>query len=89
VTTEFPSTAAPTHSSAPQDTAFPTAAPQTGGGGTAGLQDGVLFGGGGLAVLAGLGTLAYRRRLSRKFAARRDAGDPASAGPAPRDPANR
>jgi hypothetical protein len=47
----------------------------------------VLFGGGGLAVLAGLGTLAYRRRLSRKFAARRDARDSASAGP-PRDPAN-
>ncbi len=88
VTTEFPTTAAPTHSSTPQDTAFPTAAPETGGGGTAGLQDGVLFGGGGLAVLAGIGTLAYRRRLSRKFAARRDADDPASAGP-PRDPANR
>ena len=89
VTTEFPSTAAPTHSSAPQDTAFPTAAPETGGGGTAGLQDGVLFGGGGLAVLAGFGTLVYRRRLSRKFAARRDARDSAAAGPEPRDPANR
>ena len=89
VTTEFPSTAAPTHSSAPQDTAIPTAAPETGGGGSAGLQDGVLFGGGGLAVLAGIGTLAYRRRLSRKFAARRDARDSASAGPEPRDPANR
>ena len=89
VTTEFPSTATPTHSSAPQDTAIPTAAPETGGGGSAGLQDGVLFGGGGLAVLAGIGTLAYRRRLSRKFAARRDARDSASAGPEPRDPANR
>ena len=89
VTTEFPSTPAPTHSSAPQDTAIPTAAPETGGGGSAGLQDGVLFGGGGLAVLAGIGTLAYRRRLSRKFAARRDARDSAAAGPEPRDPANR
>jgi hypothetical protein len=55
----------------------------------------VLFGAGGLAVLAGVGTLAYRRRLSRKFAADHqdprdpDPRDPASPGPAPRDPANR
>jgi hypothetical protein len=47
------------------------AAPETGGGGTAGLQDGLLFGVGGVAVLAGLGSLAYRRRVRRKFAARR------------------
>jgi hypothetical protein len=48
---------------------FPTAAPETGGGGTAGLQDSVLFGIGGFAVLSGLGTLAYRRRLRRSLAA--------------------
>jgi hypothetical protein len=57
--------------------AYPTAAPETGGGGTAGLQDGVLFGVGGVAVLAGLGSLAYRRRLARKLS---------SNDPAPKDP---
>jgi hypothetical protein len=71
------------HSSAPATPAFPTAAPETGGGGTAGLQDGLLFGAGGLAVLAGFGTLAYRRRLARKFGikepARRDQADRESA----------
>ena len=36
----------------------PAAAPETGGGGTAGLQDGLLFGIGGASVLAGLGFLA-------------------------------
>ena len=56
--------AAPAHSTIP----YPTAAPETGGGGTAGLQDGLLFGIGGAAVLAGIGFLAYRRRLARKFA---------------------
>jgi hypothetical protein len=67
---------------------FPTAAPETGGGGTAGLQDGVLF-------VVGFGTLAYRRRLSRKFAANHpDPLDPASPDQAnrdsaPRDPASR
>jgi hypothetical protein len=55
----------------------------------------VLFGAGGMAVLAGFGTLAYRRRLSRKFAADHpDAGDlehrdQANPDPAPRDPASR
>jgi hypothetical protein len=62
-------------------TRYPAAAPETGGGGTAGLQDGVLFGVGGAAVLAGLGSLAYRRRVTRKLA------DPRR--PAPRDPADR
>ena len=47
-------------------TVYPVGAPQTGGGGTAGLQDVSLFGIGGAAILAGIGTLAYRRRLSRK-----------------------
>lgn len=60
VTTILPSTP-------PPSTAFPTAAPQTGGGGTAGLQDGLLFGIGGAAILAGFGSLAYRRRLARKL----------------------
>jgi hypothetical protein len=43
----------------------PSGAPQTGGGGTAGLQEGTLFGIGGLAIAAGLASLAYRRRLTR------------------------
>jgi hypothetical protein len=76
-----------THTAAP---AYPTAAPETGGGETAGLQDGVLFGAGGMAVLVGFGTLAYRRRLSRKFATGHPAPrDPANPDPAPRDPASR
>jgi hypothetical protein len=55
----------------------------------------VLFGAGGVAVLVGFGTLAYRRRLSRKFAADHpDPRDPASPDQAnrdsaPRDPASR
>jgi hypothetical protein len=35
----------------------------------------VLFGAGGAAILAGLGTLAYRRRLSRRLAVGRTVGD--------------
>jgi hypothetical protein len=49
----------------------------------------VLFGAGGMAVLAGFGTLAYRRRLSRKFATNHPAGDLENRDPAPRDPAPR
>jgi hypothetical protein len=64
---------------------FPAAAPETGGGGTAGLQDGLLFGLGGATVLAGLGTLAYRRRLSRKFGLHEVDRD----GQADREPADR
>lgn len=64
---------------------YPTAAPQTGGGGTAGLQDGLLFGIGGAAILAGLGSLAYRRRLARQFRANRSAPRDQER----RDPANR
>jgi len=52
-----PRTATPTY--------VPTGAPATGGGGTAGLQDGALFGLGGAAILAGAGFLAYRRRITR------------------------
>jgi MYXO-CTERM domain-containing protein len=43
----------------------PIGAPSTGGGGTAGLQHVMLFGLGGLALLAGLGSLIYRRRALR------------------------
>jgi hypothetical protein len=79
-------TAAPaTHTSAPVATLYPTAAPETGGGGAAGLQDGLLFGLGGLAVFAGLGSLAYRRRLARKFGA----GQRTPQTPADREPADR
>lgn len=72
-------------------TRFPTAAPQTGGGGTAGLQDGLLLGVGGAALLGGLGSLAYRRRLRRSL---RSAQHPAGhnsgpARPSDREPADR
>jgi hypothetical protein len=79
----LPSTPSATQTSLSPD--FPSSAPETGGGGTAGLQDGVLFGIGGLAVLAGLGSLAYRRRLARKFGDK----DSASPDPADRESANR
>ncbi len=49
----------------PPATVTPTAAPITGGGGTAGLQHVVLFGVGAAAILAGAGSLTYRRWLSR------------------------
>ncbi|HEY4465665.1 MAG TPA: LPXTG cell wall anchor domain-containing protein [Streptosporangiaceae bacterium] len=44
---------------------MPTGAPAAGGGGTAGMQDGLLFGLGGAALLAGAGSIAYRRRVLR------------------------
>jgi hypothetical protein len=77
-------TAPVTHTSAPVAPLYPTAAPETGGGGAAGLQDGLLFGIGGLAVFAGLGSLAYRRRLARKFGA----GQRTPQTPADREPAD-
>ncbi|MBV9095492.1 MAG: hypothetical protein JO132_16725 [Streptosporangiaceae bacterium] len=43
----------------------PYAAPATGGGGTAGLQDGMLFGLGGAAILVGAAGIAYRRKQTR------------------------
>ncbi len=46
----------------PSPSPFITVAPATGGGGTAGFQDGLLAGLGGLAVLAGAGSIVYRRR---------------------------
>jgi len=45
---------------------YPTGAPQTGGGGTAGLQDGLVFVLGGAAIAAGLGSLVYRRKFTRR-----------------------
>ena len=65
VTTETV-TANPTTPATSNPTASPvTAAPATGGGGTAGTQDAVLFFIGGVAVLAGAGSLAYRRKVNR------------------------
>jgi hypothetical protein len=62
-TTVSPTTQAPTPT---PTTYYPTGAPQTGGGGTAGLQDGLVIGLGGAAVLAGLGSLTYSKRLTRR-----------------------
>lgn len=56
-------TSAPTSVPASSSRSYPAAAPQTGGGGTSGLQDGLLFGVGGAAVLAGAGSLALRRKF--------------------------
>ena len=53
--------ATPTATSSP----LPIGAPSTGGGGTAGVQDLLLFGVGGAALLAGAGSLVYRRRAMR------------------------
>ncbi|HSZ42186.1 MAG TPA: hypothetical protein VK817_19690 [Trebonia sp.] len=46
-------------------THYPHGAPQTGGGGTAGLQDGTAIGLGAAAIAAGFGSLAYRRRVKK------------------------
>src|ERR1017187_2410752 len=64
--TESPS-ATPSSSPTPLSSAssYPAAAPPTGGGGTAGVQDVLLFGLGGAAILAGAGSIAYRRKLTR------------------------
>jgi hypothetical protein len=61
------STATPTDPATPSRSAspVPTAAPATGGGGTAGFQDALLFGLGAAAILAGAGSIAYRRKLIR------------------------
>jgi len=54
-------------SPSPSPSAFaPVGAPSTGGGGTAGLQHVSLFLFGALAVLAGLGSIIYRRRTLRR-----------------------
>ena len=56
----------PVHGATPSASPFPSAAPVTGGGGTAGFQDALLLGLGVAALLAGAGSLAYRWRLARK-----------------------
>ena len=56
----------PVYATTPSASPFPTAAPVTGGGGTAGFQDAVLLGLGVAALLTGAGSLAYRRQLTRK-----------------------
>ena len=56
----------PVYGTTPSASPFPSAAPATGGGGTAGFQDALLLGLGVAALLAGAGSLAYRRRLTRK-----------------------
>jgi hypothetical protein len=43
----------------------PTVAPATGGGGTAGFQHSLLLGLGLAAILAGAGSIAYRRKMVR------------------------
>jgi hypothetical protein len=50
------------YSTTPSASPFPV----TGGGGTAGFQDALLLGFGVAALLAGAGSLACRRRLTRK-----------------------
>jgi hypothetical protein len=47
-------------------TTVPTAPPATGGGGTAGLQDAVLFGIGGAALLVGSGSIVYRLKSNKQ-----------------------
>jgi hypothetical protein len=54
-------------SAKPRRTSHPASsvAPATGGGGTAGFQDPLLLAIGGAAILAGAGSIAYRRRAIR------------------------
>ena len=52
-------------SPSPSFSPVPTAAPVTGGGGTAGFQDAGLAVVGGAAIVAGLGSIAYRRRMTK------------------------
>jgi hypothetical protein len=49
----------------PSASPYPTVAPATGGGGTAGFQHGLLFGLGVAAILAGAGSVIYRRRIAK------------------------
>jgi len=66
-TTPSPHTTTVSPSPVPTTTYYyPTGAPATGGGGTAGLQDGLVIFLGGVAIAAGLGSLAYRRKFTRR-----------------------
>ena len=56
----------PSPSYSPSYSPYPTTAPVTGGGGTAGFQDAGLAVLGGAAIVAGLGGIAYRRRIIRR-----------------------
>jgi hypothetical protein len=56
----------PSPSPSPSSSPFPTEAPVTGGGGTAGFQDAGLAVLGAAAIVAGLGSIAYRRRVTRR-----------------------
>jgi hypothetical protein len=53
-------------SPSPSFSPIPTAAPVTGGGGTAGFQNAGLAVLGGAAIVAGLGSIAYRRRMTKR-----------------------
>jgi hypothetical protein len=55
----------PQPSSSPSPSPAPDGAPVTGGGATAGFQDAGLAVLGGAAIVAGLGSIAYRRRITR------------------------
>src|SRR5215469_5714035 len=57
--------ATPSPSPSPSASPFPAGAPATGGGGTAGFQDALLLCLGILAILAGAGSIAYRRKFMR------------------------
>ena len=55
----------PSFSPSPSPSPVPTGAPVTGGGGTAGFQDTGLAVLGGAAIVAGLASIAYRRRITK------------------------
>jgi hypothetical protein len=57
--------ARPSPTPSPSATSFPTVAPATGGGGTAGFQHAWLVDLGGVAILVGAGCIAYRRKVIR------------------------
>jgi hypothetical protein len=59
------STATPIATVTTTATPVPTAAPVTGGGGTAGFQDTLLLVAGLAAIVAGAGSIFYRRRITR------------------------
>jgi hypothetical protein len=65
VTPTLTSTVTVTPSPSPSPSPIPYYAPVTGGGGTAGFQDGLLLVLGAAAIVAGAGGIAYRRRLNR------------------------